>query len=57
MLALFFAVYKISRASQVALVNRNLPAMQEAWVWSLGWEDSLGEEVAAHSSILSWEVP
>ena len=57
MLALFFAVYKISRASQVALVKRNLPAMQEAWVWSLGWEDSLGEEVVAHSSILSWEVP
>ena len=32
MLALFFAVYKISRASQVALVKKNLPAMQETWV-------------------------
>ena len=32
-------------------------AMQEAWVWSLGWGDPLEEDTAAHSSILSLKVP
>ena len=36
---------------------RNLPAMQEMWVLSLGWEDSLEEEMVTHSSILAWEIP
>ena len=31
--------------------------MQEAQVPSLGWEDPLEEEVAAHSSVLAWEIP
>ena len=31
--------------------------MQETWVRSLGWEDALEEEMAAHSSILAWEIP
>ena len=31
--------------------------MQETWVQSLGWEDSLEEEMAAHSSILAWGIP
>ena len=31
--------------------------MQETQVWSLGQEDSLEEEMAAHSSILAWEIP
>ena len=44
-------------ASQVALVVKNLPAMQETWVQSLGWEDSLKKEMATHSSILAWEIP
>ena len=30
---------------------------QETWVRSLGWEDSLEEEMAIHSSILAWEIP
>ena len=30
--------------------------MQEMWVGSLGWEDSLEKEMAAHSSILAWEI-
>ena len=30
---------------------------QETWVWSLGWEDPLGEEMATHSSILAWKTP
>ena len=35
---------------------KNLPAMQETWVQSLGWEDPLGKEMATHSSILTWEI-
>ena len=38
-------------------VVKNLPAMQETWVQSLGWEDVLKKEMAAHSSILAWEIP
>ena len=34
-----------------------MPAMQETWVQSLGWEDPLEEEMATHSSILAWEIP
>ena len=36
---------------------KNLTAMQDAWVRSLGWEDPLEKEMATHSSILVWEVP
>ena len=35
---------------------KNLPAMQETWVWSLGWKDPLEKEVATHCSILAWEI-
>ena len=38
------------------LVNK-LPAMQETWVQSLGWEDPLEKEVAAHSSTIAWKNP
>ena len=38
-------------------VEKNLPAIQEKWVRSLGKEDLLGKEMAAHSSILAWEIP
>ena len=34
-----------------------LPAMQETWVQSLGWEDSLEKEMATHSSIPAWRIP
>ena len=34
-----------------------LPAMQETWVRSLGWDDPLEKEMAPHSSILAWEIP
>ena len=33
------------------------PAMQETWVRSLGWEDTLEEVMATHSSILAWRIP
>ena len=36
---------------------KNLPTMQKIWVWSLGQEDPLEKEMAAHSSILAWEIP
>ena len=35
---------------------KNLPAVKERWVRSLGWEDPVEEEMAAHSSILAWEI-
>ena len=41
----------------MAKLIKNLPAMQETWVQSLGWEDSLEKEMATHSSILAWEIP
>ena len=36
---------------------KNLPAMWETWVWSLGWEDPLDEGMATNSSILAWRIP
>ena len=36
---------------------KNLPAMQETWVRSLGWEDALKEGTATHSSILAGRIP
>ena len=36
---------------------KNLPAVQETWVRSLGWEDPLEKEMATHSSVLAWEIP
>ena len=36
---------------------KNSPAMQETWVHSLGWEDTLEEGMATHSSILAWKIP
>ena len=38
-------------------VVKNLPAMQETWVRSQGWEDPLEEGMATHSSILAWRIP
>ena len=45
------------RASPVGSVVKNLPTMQKMWVRSQGWEDLLEQEMATHSSILSWEIP
>ena len=41
----------------IAQLVKNLPAMQETWVQSLGWEDPLEKGKATHSSILSWRIP
>ena len=49
--------YTYFRASLVAQMVKNLPAMQETWVRSLGWEDPLKKGTATHSSILAWRIP
>ena len=41
----------------VAQLVKNPPVMQETRVQSLGWEDPLEKEMAAHSSIFAWEIP
>ena len=46
-----------SWASLVAQLVKNLPAMQETWVRSLGWEDPVEKGTAAHSSILAGRIP
>ena len=44
-------------ASLVAQMGKNLHAMQETRVQSLGWEDLLEKEMATHSSTLAWRIP
>ena len=46
-----------SWVSLVAQLVKNLPAMWETWVRSLGWEDSLEKGKSTHSSILAWRIP
>ena len=48
---------KLIRAFLVAQMVENQSAMQETWVWSLGWEDPLEKEMATHSSTLAWKIP
>ena len=43
--------------SLVTHTVKNLPAMQETWLWLLGWEDPPEKEMVTHSSILAWEIP
>ena len=45
------------RASLVAQMVKNPPAMQETWVQSLGREDPLKKGMATHSSVLAWKIP
>ena len=46
-----------SWASPVAQMVKNLPAVGETWVWSLGQEDPLEESMVTHFSILAWRIP
>ena len=48
---------RYSSASLVPQLVKNLPAMWETWVQSLGWEDPLEKGTATHSSILAWRIP
>ena len=43
--------------SLVAQMVKNLTAMWETWVRSLGWEDPLKKGMTTHSSILAWKIP
>ena len=43
-------------ASLVVQMVKNLPAMQDTWVRSLGWEDPLEKGKATHSSSLAWKI-
>ena len=59
---LFFCLYLMGsmirkQASLVVQLVKNPPAMQEAWVQSLGYEDPLEKGKATHSSILAWRSP
>ena len=55
--------FQYSWASLLAQTVKNLLAMRETWVRSLGWEDPLGwvdpleKGMAAHSRILAWRIP
>ena len=46
-----------SGTSLVAQTVKRLPAMQGAWVQSLGWEDTLEKEMATHATTLAWKIP
>ena len=43
--------------SLVAQRVKNLPTVQETWVWSLAWEDPLEKGMATHSGIVAWRIP
>ena len=47
----------LTKASLVAQMVKNLPAVQETCVRSLGQEDPLEKKMAIHSSILAWRIP
>ena len=53
---IFDTLSLVYQASQGAQSVKNPPALQEAWVQSLGWEDSLEKEMVTQSSILAWEI-
>ena len=50
-------MYPTTGVSLVAQMVKNLPAMRETWVLSLGWEDLLEEGMESRSSILAWRIP
>ena len=43
--------------SVVAQMVKNLTAVLETWVMSLGWDDSLEKGMVTHSNILAWRIP
>ena len=53
----FTSLHSIVEAFLVAQTVKTLPAMWEAWVETLGWEDPLEEDMATHTSILVWIIP
>ena len=57
LLPLNYTSYSFSASFPGGSVVKNLPTIQETWVWSLGLEDPLETEIATHSSILAWKTP
>ena len=53
----YFLTLQVIFWTSLAQMVKSLPAMQETWVRSLGWEDSLENGMATHSSALAWEIP
>ena len=49
-------IYIHTGASLVTQLVKNLPAMRETWVRSLGWEDPLEDSMKTHSSVLAWNI-
>ena len=49
--------FAVGRASLVVQMVKNLSAVQETWVPSLGWEDLLEQGMTTHASILAWRIP
>ena len=50
-------VFLLLKHYLVAQVVKNLPVMQETWVQSLGWGDTLERDVAIPSGVLAWRIP
>ena len=50
-------VHKLRGSFQVAQMVKNLPAMQDTWIQSLGREDFPEKGIATHPSILAWRIP
>ena len=49
--------YAHTQSLLVAQMVKNLPAVRETWIWSLGQEDPLEKGTAVHSSVLAWRIP
>ena len=47
---------ELLKASPVTQISKNLPAMQETQVQTLGWEDSLEKGMTTHSRFLAWRI-
>ena len=54
---LYICMYVCITKGFPAQMVKNLTAMWETWVQSLGWEDPLEEGIATHSSVLAWRCP
>ena len=54
---IYIDTYAYIQGFPVGSAVKNLPAVQETQVLSLGWEDPLEKEMATHSSILAWRIP
>ena len=56
-LGLIYIFFLLLWAFLVSQLVRNLPAIQETWVQSLGWEDPLEKRMTTHSGIPAWRIP